>query len=143
MESSSIYLYLRRIKVTKHILVYLAGLLVVLHTLLPHQHHSELGNLEYEIQQKEANSLLDYIKLIFQEDVGEAHLEHIVVGQGFEIDTEVNFIYPPAPSIKLFGDFLEVIPFSMHDEGNYTLLNFSPQRQHQCSLALRGPPSLS
>ncbi|MBR9920768.1 MAG: hypothetical protein GYB31_08005 [Bacteroidetes bacterium] len=63
------------IKKAGHILFFLAGLLLVLHNITPHFHHGELSEAMHEEDHKDADTLLDWIRLGFHNDLGEGHLE--------------------------------------------------------------------
>ena len=62
-------------KLIRNISILLAGVILLLHTVLPHEHHSELNQEEHLAQHESAEGLLDFIKLTFHMDQGEDHLE--------------------------------------------------------------------
>ncbi len=62
-----------------------------MHNLIPHQHHNEISGEENEIEHNQANTIFDWVKLIFHEDIGEGHLEHVVVSNSFGDDAGFSF----------------------------------------------------
>ncbi|MEO9482455.1 MAG: hypothetical protein ABJG47_03380 [Ekhidna sp.] len=59
----------------KTISLVLAGALLLLHTFIPHQHHSELDEAEHIEQHQQADDLFDLLQLVFHIDLGGDHLE--------------------------------------------------------------------
>ena len=62
-------------KYLKNISIVLAGVLLLLHTFIPHQHHSELDEVEHIEQHEQAENLFDLLQLVFHIDLGGDHLE--------------------------------------------------------------------
>lgn len=110
--------------------------------MLPHQHHDELTSDEHEVQHKEADSLLDYIKLVFHEDMGEGHLEHVIVGQFLSLDIDSDYV----GSSDLHGDLrlqlAEKSEHNAHTFNDFAHIDYLPQLLTEESTSLRGPPSL-
>ena len=57
------------------ILVTIAGILLLLHTLFPHAHHGQLNGEQQLIEQSTASTLYDFLQLAFHFNPGEHHLE--------------------------------------------------------------------
>ncbi len=68
-------------KFTRKISIILAGSILLMHSILPHEHHSELDENQHIEAHETANSLIDYIKLAFHIDLGQDHLESYKVTQ--------------------------------------------------------------
>jgi hypothetical protein len=63
-------------KKIKHIILYLAYALLLLHNLTPHQHHDELSAAEHEREHTSTN-ILDFLRTIFHNDFGnQYHLDN-------------------------------------------------------------------
>lgn len=58
-----------------NIFVIVAGALLLLHSLLPHAHHTQLNDEQHIEEQQTASSILDYLQLAFHFNPGENHLE--------------------------------------------------------------------
>jgi hypothetical protein len=63
-------------KQIKHIILYFAYALLLLHNLTPHQHHDELSAAEHEREHTSSN-ILDFLRTIFHNDFGnQYHLDN-------------------------------------------------------------------
>lgn len=49
--------------------------ILLLHSFMPHQHHSEISEERHSLEHKDADSILDYLLLAFHANLGENHLE--------------------------------------------------------------------
>lgn len=63
---------------------------MVMHTLVPHQHHDDLSYEDNLIEHNSATSILDYLELAFHADLGEGHLEHLDSANGPELNQVLN-----------------------------------------------------
>ena len=108
----------------------------MLHTVLPHEHHSELKSTEHEVQLETAISLLDFIKLAFHMDQGEGHLED------YQASSTVHFNLDAVMSALVVPSFEPVLNYSLSTP-RYTAQNEIPPRYFSSSLRFRGPPQLS
>lgn len=90
-----------------------------------------------------AESLLDYIQLIFHTDMGDGHLEHFKSGQSLNFDWTATLAIPPI--LGVFVDHVYLVSgeqsfiaseFYLKDDPFPDSLNFS-------LFSLRGPPSIS
>jgi hypothetical protein len=111
--------------------------------LLPHQHHGELSDVEHEVAHKEADSLLDYIRLVLHEDLGDGHLEHIVVGQDLVLTLDSDFTFAPSLGVKVFNSIDEYSQTCRNTKGAFVFFDTPPQSNYLDAHALRGPPVLS
>lgn len=68
-------------KFIRKISIILAGSILLMHSILPHEHHSELDVNQHVEEHETATSLLDFIKLAFHVDLGQDHLESYKVDQ--------------------------------------------------------------
>lgn len=121
-------------------MLFIAGLVIGLHTILPHEHHDELDHVEHENLHQEADSLLDYIKLIFHENIGEGHLEHVVVSDidHLEFDFYDNFILiNNAPRILI------VQSTQFFSNNNFIYQLGHKQSAKRLAHSRRGPPLIS
>ena len=62
----------------------MAGLMLLAHSFMPHEHHEENALDEHIVEQESAESLLDFLKLAFHFNQGENHLEELEVPQNFQ-----------------------------------------------------------
>lgn len=68
-------------KLINKISIIVAGSILLMHSILPHEHHSELDEEQHVVAHETATSLLDFIKLAFHVDLGEDHLERYKITQ--------------------------------------------------------------
>lgn len=114
----------------------LAGAILLMHSILPHEHHSELDENQHVEDHETASSLLDYIKLAFHLDPGQNHLEEFQVSKQIQaplvLNMPVEFVYEAVP--ELMEERVIVLPAYQ--------FNFKTRFKHQ-TLRFRGPPQLS
>lgn len=67
--------------------MFIAISILMLHTILPHQHHDQIPDDRHAFEHEQADSLLDYILLAFHANPGENHLEE------FEKASSATFIF--------------------------------------------------
>jgi hypothetical protein len=119
-------------KILARVSVLVAGALLMFHTFVSHQHHSELNPKEHIGQHQSADSLFDFIKLALHLDQGEGHLEDYQIADQqltlAAVDLEVaTFIINPIAEEPLrisFSVTQEALPL------HYLISN----------LRFRGPP---
>ena len=70
------------IKKAANILVFLSGILILLHTLIPHIHH------EVAVSQEHSTALPDWLVDLLTTDLGEGHLEHAATK--FDLQQQIN-----------------------------------------------------
>ena len=118
-------------KLVKKISLILAGVILLLHSVLPHEHHSELNPEEHLAQHQAAKGLLDFIKLSFHIDQGEDHLEKYQRAYS-------SFLFQALPADELLVAFHPVdirksVPPSFFQESLHS-------RFLSSQLRFRGPP---
>lgn len=114
-----------------------------MHSVLPHVHHEELSIAEHEEAHLSADSLLDYIELIFHTDIGDGHLEHFASGQGLDFELspvalDIPFSAVPVQHVLLVsGEHLFI-------SGTFYLKDDPfPDLPFLGAFSLRGPPFIS
>ena len=124
------------LKKVGNIIVIVAGAILLLHSLLPHAHHSQLNDEQHLEEQQSASSIFDYIQLAFHFDQGENHLE--------EYQTSGDDISFFSPFLVAVIEWSIVIPI-VEDPNRYYGPDQSDLRvRHPYShLSFRGPPQLS
>lgn len=125
-----------QVKFIRNISILLAGAILMLHTVLPHEHHSELKATEHEVQHETAHSLLDFLKLAFHMDQGEGHLED------YKTSSTVYFHFDAVVSAVIVPSFEPVLSYSLSTP-QYTTQTKIPPRYFCSSLRFRGPPQLA
>jgi hypothetical protein len=141
------------LKLFKNIFLYLAASIVMLHNIMPHQHHTEMSMTE-DLREHNSTTLTDWLRTIFHEDLGDAHhLENIIVSShDLDYDTaswlDDDFSPQPCFTFDFIPSFTLCYPYQ-------TNLNSKPQKQrirHSYlfsyyntyllgAAALRAPPS--
>lgn len=116
----------------------LAVLIILLHSVVPHHHHSEaLKTADCSIESADINgSLLDLLGDIFHTDLGDDHLENWVksnTGSWPQLDLENNQNWIPAA----------VLALNLHKNQSAQPLYTGPSRAYNFYASLyphRGPP---
>ena len=132
------------IKSFRLILLFLSASLILLHSIIPHQHYAELDNKTKNEVYAEAEGIIDYIKLMFLSDLGEGHMETFDQGKG--IDLNLDFQYELVPDISVLID--RVLLWN-YDNDNFNIIQIYVDdvpitRQYFLShIDFRGPPNLS
>ena len=85
----------------KNIALIIAGSLLLLHSLIPHEHHSELDEIAHIEQHQEADDLFDFLKLVFHLDFGGEHLENFKTANYFYITPDLFDAEIFAPTYQL------------------------------------------
>lgn len=123
-------------------MVNLAGLIVLLHGLVPHQHHNELSYDQDAVQHASANDLQDYLELVFHIDMGDGHLDHFENVDGIEFDVKAVAINLTCFStVSQYGKYDNSCG-SFYKHGFPELNKYSSGPEIACT-TLRGPPSIS
>ena len=115
------------------ILILMAGSILLLHTLMPHQHHSELEAKENFELHESARNWLDLIKLAFHLDQGDDHLENYKISDNLRIIFDTfqisEIIFIPYPQV--LHSEIDAFPF---------VVNKPLSRYFACKIRFRGPP---
>lgn len=74
---------MRAVKITS---MYLATIIVLLHSFVPHHHHSELITEDHIEEHEEASSLVDFLALAFHFEQHDGQLEKYDSGTEFQLD---------------------------------------------------------
>lgn len=65
----------------KWITLFLSFFFLVTHELIPHRHHEELSAKEHEKEHQEAQDVIDFFSLVFHQNLGNHHLQEVIVAQ--------------------------------------------------------------
>jgi hypothetical protein len=114
----------------------------MLHSVLPHQHHSDLEQTEHSQTHRQADGLMDFIKLIFHQDMGEGHMENFEQGQS--LDISLSFTIDDSQNLDQFKDYHSSILSIYFNESDRSYLYYDDipilKRYVIEHLDLRGPP---
>jgi len=116
-----------------------AILVLLIHSIVPHQHHAELSGAAHQKQHAEASSILDYIALSFHFDHPDGQLEEYTVAQGdiHEVDQFTQIGDLPSAVVDL------VFQVETESENHFYTAQVERQNISTSTHSLRGPPSLS
>lgn len=119
-------------KLLGKISVLFAGTLLILHGLLPHEHHDEMAGVEHFVAHKQVETWIDYLQVAFHFSPGDNHLE--------EYQTSDYYI-----SVDLLPVDVEWAIITLNIEDNSVFLTDASLEKLQRTLSQpwRGPPSLS
>ena len=106
-----------------------AGILLLLHTLIPHQHHTELDDSSHYSQHQKADNLYEFFQLIFHQDLGEDHLEDYQTPAFYSAPSDCVDTHLPQPTYVL--SFSEPFPTTNASIASYQVTQY---------LRFRGPP---
>lgn len=73
----------------------LSVILLLMHNLTPHIHHSEMTEDQHMIHHEEASTLYDWLMLSFHDDLGSGHLECFYHLEIIALKPVWNFVIPP------------------------------------------------
>ena len=65
----------------KWLALFLSFFFLVTHELIPHRHHEELSANEHEKEHQEAKDVIDFFSLVFHQNLGNHHLQEVIVAQ--------------------------------------------------------------
>lgn len=123
--------------ILRHLMMTIATTIVLLHSIIPHSHHSELTHEEHHRQHENASSILDFISLAFHLDHEDGQLEEFVQGNDIDIDQ----LFPVSTFTATIQ--LEIVVWPQ-DLILYNSLDvIYTDRSILSSKGLRAPPSLS
>lgn len=124
------------VKIFPKILLVLAGLILLLHSILPHEHHPISEEGVHFSKCEASDSLFEVILLAYHMDQGEGHLEIFKAADGLNLDLKIfpahDFLISPEPIPAEKERVL--IPIQQIQLSNW--LFASP-------LSFRGPPQIS
>lgn len=135
-------LYLRHIKFAGKILLYIAGLLMSAHAMVPHQHDTDISDAAHQQQHIEASTFLEHLQLLFHSDLGEDHLEHIVTDDSGTTDVEQSTVDYPDVLPGLVPTVVSSIPPSSN-RASHPKRIAPPDGTTPYTSGTRGPPFLA
>ena len=111
----------------------LAGVILLLHSFLPHHHHNEISEAEHVEVHEEARTVIDYILLAFHNNPGENHLEEFKNAQQYQLQLLL------VASVPNFDFGSSVVLETLEKPSAYSY--YFPQPIHYQNLQFRGPPA--
>lgn len=123
-------------KLLRKISIAIAGTILLMHSVLPHEHHTELNDNQNIQAHERATSLLDFIKLAFHIDLGQDHLEKYKAASQEQVtfDSYVSEI----------PDFsLETVYFENESQKFLAYKNNLYSKYYSRHHSLRGPPYMA
>ena len=125
---------------TQIILLYLAGFILCLHTLVLHSHKGEVVSQD-EINFELADSFTDWVKVLFLVDQGEGHLDNFESADG-SIDMSAVLTVSSIDIEKFVAISTELFTDIEHKDPILIRNSLDPPDSHLIKVtALRGPPS--
>lgn len=76
----------------KHLLLQSACFILIMHSLVPHEHHTESLEEEHVCQQAQVLSFLDIFRIAFHSDIGEGHLDYFIAADNATIQGEFALV---------------------------------------------------
>jgi hypothetical protein len=111
--------------------------IILLHSFIPHKHHSDLTEVDHTSQHVEATSFLDIVALGFHVDHQDGELEEFTASLDKDI-IEYDLIQCAANSCAIHAPL-----FKEQKVNLYTSLEIPFLEDFYCkAIGLRGPPSL-
>lgn len=114
-----------------------------MHNVLPHSHYSDLSEEEYNEVHTAAENILDYLDLLFHNDMGEGHLEYFESSQ--DLDCELSARSAVIPPIGLVTNTIDLrlIELLISSHTHCFPEKPFPDLRYFSDLSLRGPPIFS
>jgi hypothetical protein len=113
----------------------MAGFLLLSHQMLPHRHHSDLLASENLEQHSGADSIFEFLQLIFHEDLGsERHLADITINSPAFVSQPADYPDPMAVLCVSSAGSEFIVPYRVFTEN---ILSYSPTGD----CLHRGPPA--
>ncbi len=122
-------------RIIRHFSVLVAGALLLLHTMMPHEHHALIGDSNHLCPLHKTTTLSGLFQLAFHMDQGEGHLEN------FNVEQEFQFVAVPATTCAVLLErpviVIDTVPLHPTETTESPPSVFLPQ------LTFRGPPSMA
>lgn len=121
----------------RNMMLFIATTIVLLHSIIPHSHHSELSAEQHLQEHENASSILDYLSLAFHLDHEDGQFEDFTPGQ-----------YSTPQHLQPFLNSPQVLAIEIQTiaAGSRTWTSLEPvfvDRSAANSSGLRAPPTLS
>ena len=125
----------------KWITLFLSFFFLVTHELIPHRHHEELSAKEHEKEHQEAQDVIDFFSLVFHQNLGNHHLQEVIVAQPKDYSNAHQSINK-AKASKLILNSFSSKSISLLEEaiGFETKNDFLNSIFYQNNPLRRGPP---
>lgn len=120
----------------RNILLFHATGIILLHSFIPHLHHGEMTNVEHYMSHKNANDIIDYLGLAFQQGSSDNLTNYISSDQQTDTDKDLDCFQSQAeanPELQAAVLSNERLHFKTRSQISFDYLNASSNR-------LRGPP---
>ena len=117
------------------ILSFLAISIIIAHGTIPHTHHSEVSEGEHILAHQQAETIFDYVSLVFHIEQQDGALEQFV-----QDNDNITFDNISIPHIAIL--YAVFVPSNKHQETTSHIVNNVPLRNNLFtnSFSLRGPP---
>lgn len=126
------------IKYLKVISLYIAGFILLLHTLIPHYHAGDSYISEDLPSFETSETFLDYVKVMFLTDLGEGHMDHFSSDDG-PVDILLDFDFMQSPILT--GAVVNILsPKSEVYTNEVYYTSSDPPEHYRTQYYLRGPP---
>lgn len=113
--------------------------IVLLHSIIPHKHHSEITLSEDLQQHQSVDKLIDYVALAFHLDPGQGHLEEfLTTSTDLASDNHFTLSFPIGWE-PLNGIFNQINQPTQYAEQPMA----APREVYGEAIGLRGPPTQS
>ena len=126
------------IKILKFISLYIAGFILLLHTVIPHYHSGDMLVTEEQPSFETSNSILDYVKVMFLSDLGDGHMDHFSSDNG-PGDVVLEFDFMQSLFIPNSGLIFQYSNSEFSSEDIY-YAGPAPPDLYLIQKHLRGPP---
>jgi hypothetical protein len=80
-----------KMRLFSKISILLAGIILMLHTMMPHEHHSSYENAVHIVKPEPIHNIFELIRLAFHFDQGEGHLDQYKQSNGQQLDFKTLF----------------------------------------------------
>lgn len=110
---------------------------------MPHAHHSEQSLDEHDAAHESAESLADYLELIFHSDMQDGHLENFESSSSLDLEISSTAVSLPLAVLVQSHDFIFSLEISHSASEFYLKDDPYPDSWLLAFFGLRGPPYIS
>lgn len=122
----------------RHILLHTAVLIMLLHSIVPHEHHDELLEQDTVVLYSSNECIFDWLQFVFHDDLGAGHLENFVQGEAPNLVKVSSTI--PVVGVILFDSALSESKTPIVTLVNQATNEFTRSLHFRHPDRLRGPP---
>lgn len=120
-------------------MTFIAGLLITLHGFIPHHHDLGSNDSVVYLSSSEGTDFLGMVKQVFQQDLGENHLENFVVSEFTDQQDPIDYQIIPLGYLPVASSLINS-PLLLGQEPSFLYSGPQIKRVPSIPSGLRAPP---